>query len=447
VQGSPAARARSIEAATRVAIRGIEGVGGEVVQAWSLHGVAAMRRVASVLAIAVATGCGVSGYDHGGELGALAGGKADGPAAPRKGWTFVLYGAADNNLADDIRADINELESVGSTEDVNLLAFLDRPEGASVYYLLDDDDRVALRSPSTAWGKVDSGDVQTLIDVAGWATERFPADHVALVISGHGGGTPRVIAPDFSTGNAIDMQSLERGLSSLAAATGSQLDLFGADACLMQTVEVAYQLRHQTRVIVGSANTEPGTGWDYARIANVLLEGTPGAPTTALDLAIAMVGYYARDYQRDLATVSLSALDTDALDEPRSALLHDLAAAIAQHALTDAGRAELRAIAYGVKRVSADDPDFADALDLMKRLEASTSPEVRTLARSVEIALDTPDSLAGPTPGLLIVGWGGGAALSIYFPVSAKTLEAYAAQNAFAGNGWAGAIRSIWSSP
>ncbi len=400
-----------------------------------------MRLLASLLAIL--SGCSLTpAYDHAGELAAISGGKAAGPSAPHKDWTFILYGAADNNLADDIRHDVNELESVGSTESVNLLAFLDRPEGARVYYLEQDDDPIALPSPSSSWGTIDSGSADTLIAVADWAIERVPADHVALVISGHGGGTPRVIAPDFTTGNAIDMQSLERAVERISSA-GGPLDLFGADACLMQSVELGYQLRDDAAFVVGSENTEPGNGWDYHNIAKVL--GEPDA--TGSVLAVAMVGYYARAYRGDLATVSLSALETAALTPTRRTQLAALAQTLLAHAQTPTGNAELRAIANAVRRVATDDIDFADATDLARRLQSTSSAELQSLARQFELTLTTPDSLYDGTPSLVHVAWGfGGMGASIYFPRSAATIDAYETGNAFAADtGWATALRAIFT--
>lgn len=400
-----------------------------------------MRLLASMLAIV--SGCGLAdpAYDHAGELAALAGGKADGPPAPHKRWTFILYGAADNNLADDIRHDVNELESVGSTSDVNMLAFLDRPEGARVFYLERDNDPTALPSPSSSWGTVDSGSADTLIDVVDWAIERFPADHVALVISGHGGGTPRVIAPDFSTGHSIDMPSLERAIQRISGTAGP-LDLFGADACLMQSVELGYQLRNDSAFVVGSQNTEPGNGWDYASIGTMLLEPDASAPF----LAEAMVGYYARSYRGDVQTVTLSALETAGLTPTRLTQLAALADAIEAHAQTPAGNAELRSIATAVDRVETTDTDFADASDLARRLQTTSSPQLQTLARQLELTLFTPDSLYDGTPSLIHVAWGrGGTGASIYFPTSPATIDAYEAGSAFATDtGWSTALRAIW---
>ena len=230
------------------------------------------------------------GYDHAREHGVLAG-KADTPM-PEKEWTFILYGAGDNDLEAFIEHDLNELESVGSTEHVNLLAMLDTAAGASRYYLEQDDDLFALRSARFDLGQVDSGSPLTLDEFVTWAMTSFPARRYAVVISGHGGGNPRVVAPDFTTGNAMSPRELMEALDRVRQTTGRRVDVFGADACLMQTVEVAFELRDSVENIVASQNTEPGTGWPY----DVLGGGLVDDPfMTAPELADGMTIAFADD--------------------------------------------------------------------------------------------------------------------------------------------------------
>lgn len=392
-------------------------------------------------------GCSADEYHHQAELDALDhGGKADGPSAPHKPWTFVLYGAADNNLADDIRRDVNELESVGSTDDINFLAFLDRPEGAQVYYLLRDPDPDVLPSPSLSWGRVDSGDARTLVDVFNWAADRFPADHMALVIGGHGGGTPRTIAPDDSTGHSISAHALEGAIASITRTSGP-LELFGADACLMQSVELAYQLRDQTSFVVGSENTEPGTGWDYAFVGRHLAADVEADRASGASLAEVMVGGYARSYQGSVEDVTLSALDTRALDATRVEQLEHVASALLAHAQTAGGKTELQQIARSAQRTDASgSDDYADALSLSLQLQTTTSPQLKAAARQLELLLLTPDSLYTGAPSLVHVAWGrGGTGASIYFPLGSEHVDAYVIDNRFAAETqWASAVRAIW---
>lgn len=233
----------------------------------------------AALALAfLATGCFIpDDYSHQNEEAALSG-KSDQPLAT-KDWTFLVYGAADNNLAAFIAADLNELESVGSSEQVNFLAFLDTPQGASRHYLKRDDDLFNLTSPMVTLGEVDSGSPESLEDFISWGIAEFPARNYAVVVSGHGGGVPRVIAPDAASGNAMRPADLLAALSRIPSDTGERLGLVGADACMIQTIEFAYELRDVTAGMVGSENTEPGEGWPYARIADELTADPAMDPT------------------------------------------------------------------------------------------------------------------------------------------------------------------------
>ncbi len=171
-----------------------------------------------------------------------------------------------------------------------------------------------LQSPSASWGNRDSGDVNTLIDLAEWGMANDPAEHYAVVISGHGGGSPRVIAPDDSTGNAIAAQSLESALHRITYMS-SRIEVFGADACLMQSVELTYQLRYQSRYIVASENTEPGGGWDYAAIGARLADRPD---TWGRELAHSMIDHFETSYRHTAEGGTLAALSSDELLRPPS---------------------------------------------------------------------------------------------------------------------------------
>ena len=76
----------------------------------------------------------------------------------RKKWTFMLFMAADNNLEGGTSIDINELETIGSTKDVNFVVQLDRIGrfsedseltwgGTRRFYVLPDKDPLKMTSP------------------------------------------------------------------------------------------------------------------------------------------------------------------------------------------------------------------------------------------------------------------------------------------------------------
>jgi hypothetical protein len=368
-------------------------------------------------------------YDHAHERGVLAG-KSDAPLA-QKQWTFILYAAADNDLEPFILSDVNELESVGSTENVNLVALVDGSGGAARYYLEQDDDPFELRSPRFELGQVDSGNADTLDDFVAWAMSSFPARRYAVVISGHGGGNPRVIAPDFRAGSAMSPRDLVSVLDRVRQQTGRRVDVFGADACLMQTVEVAYQLRDSVENIVASQNTEPGDGWPYDAVGGALVSDPM---RSGEELATEMAGAFAED-QPQSGDYVIAHLVTDRfLGVPpgatRSLFGHLdelsvlLAAAIERSA--DAGatvdqavRATFRARGGGLSGAQQD--PYGDLDRFLFGLEGLGSADLRARAAALRADLGplTPTVIEG-----LEADARGARGVSIYLPLPEDTAQA-----------------------
>jgi hypothetical protein len=373
--------------------------------------------VSSSLAACVASAPVGDDYDHDRERNVL-GGKADGEPAPRKAWTFLHYGAADNNLAADILQDVNELEVVGSSADVHVVAFLDHAErGASRLYLEQDTDLDTLGSAELTLGDVDSGDPQTLIDFAAWAIESFPADRYALVIGGHGGGDPRVMAPDDKSGNDLSLRELWRALRFVHQATGQRLAVFGGDACLMQTVETAVELAGDADFVVASELTEPGAGWSYDRILAELVT-RPDMPT--IDLAGEMVEAYRAVYAAD--EVTLTAVET--------ARVGDLAASLSR--LSTALRADpAGAAALSELELRAYRPPYGEGyVDVRGMAELLLArDDLGDAARTA--ADDVAYDVESPIVARMVTGAALGAArgTSVFWPrrgtIQASTLEAY----------------------
>jgi hypothetical protein len=234
----------------------------------------------------------------------------------------LLYAAGDNDLSPLWWRVINELEQVGSSDEVNLIAFGDfsGETNAYLFELRKDDDPVEIRSP--AWRisngqEIDSGSAATLEWAASWAFERYPADKYGLIVAGHGGGSPRVIAPDDSVGSVISVPQLHSAIRRVQQRLGQKLEFFGANACLMQTLETAYELRDATKVIVASELVQVyrapvdgsiagiDSGWPYDKMARFLVDNPSVSGT---NLARQVV----RDYGQDTAwsdETSLSAID------------------------------------------------------------------------------------------------------------------------------------------
>lgn len=322
-------------------------------------------------------------------------------------WTIMVYMAADNDLAGEAFKDLQSMERVGSTTDVTVLVELDTPSGAT-RYLVGRDGSTVLQH----LGSVDSGDPGTLLRFIRFARERYPARHYALILWNHGSGVKSVrrdIAFDFTTQSAITLPGLKNAL----ALSGVSFDLLGMDACFMQMVEVAYEVRNFARVLVSSQESVPGEGWDYETILRALT-GNPAMHV--FDLARLIVESYVAYYQRYgvRSRYTLSAVDLARIDALARAL-DDLALAI----LNDLQTPPWVYLTLGDSALYFEDPDFVDLGDLVRLLasDSRVHPEVQQRANAVVQHLATCVLSSGSLGGSSGIIEASG--LSIYFPYMA----------------------------
>jgi hypothetical protein len=229
------------------------------------------------------------------------------PKAPAK-WTVMVYVNAKNNLEEYGLKDVNEMEMIGSTPEVNIVAELGRIDGYSDedgdwkgsrrYLVQKDDDASRISSPVLLdIPKSDMGKWENVAEFVKWTQQRYPAQRYVLVIWNHGSGWNKKaetdgkgISYDDETGSHITTQQLKQ----LLDATG-KMHILAMDACLMQMIEVAYEARTGADYIVASEETEPGDGYTY----NTWLGPLAAKPSmTQAELSKVMVDSYTDHYQQ-----------------------------------------------------------------------------------------------------------------------------------------------------
>ncbi|HAF95281.1 MAG: hypothetical protein A2021_04530 [Elusimicrobia bacterium GWF2_52_66] len=303
-------------------------------------------------------------------------------SAPKE-WTIMVFMNGKNNLADYILKDMNEMEQVGSSDKINIVTeagkmaytapsnpyndgWGDFPDinpwnnyymhpgwppapsfntpstetaetpsvdswvGVRRYYVQKDNDTSKLGSLLVEeLPKTDMGDWNELVEFTRWAKAKYPAKKYMLIVWNHGDGwitkslkisLPKGISYDDETGNGITTVQLGQALAKIGG-----VDIYASDACLMQMAEVVYELKDYAPVIVGSEETEPGDGWDYAAFFSRLTSSlTPTA------LAKAAVEGYAASYSAKGQAATLSAIRTRNADNLRGLLDQWVTLAMAQ---------------------------------------------------------------------------------------------------------------------
>ena len=339
-------------------------------------------------------------------------------------WTFMVYLDGDNNLEPAAMKDFNEMELVGSTDQVNIVVQFDRvPDyddsdgnwsDTRRYRVIKDNNMQKLTSPVLQYlGEVNMGTSENLTQFITWAVDNYPAQHYILVLWDHGSSwrnlnrnlnafnympavrvphdllTPEerlrsTVRPDPKKPIAINPFAAGWGankdvcsddtdqdyLSNHEVTTalqnsGVKIDILGYDACLMAMLENAYQVRNLARYMVGSEETEPGDGWAYDLILSDLVANPD---QSAADLAKTIVKKYDEFYRlKSNATQTQSAMDLSRIEAVVTALNSFTDAIIADNSSWSAVDQAISLTEYFNEHQHLDLYDFASELKSQAR--------------------------------------------------------------------------------
>ncbi|MEJ2696209.1 MAG: clostripain-related cysteine peptidase [Candidatus Sulfobium sp.] len=352
-------------------------------------------------------------------------------------WTVMVYLAGDNNLDAAGVTDLKEMKKVGTNDHVAVVAQFDRSgtKNHTKRYLLRSKGPLASDVVGDL-GETNTGDPKVLEDFILWAAEKYPAEHYLTVIWNHGSGwddqdiykvsrsmnrdivRKETVISDTSFGKALpfasvrgvlenrmgralfctsvekalvtgaiafddnardflDNMEMKRVLAAVTKKLGRKIDVLGLDACLMNMIEIQYQLRDAALFCVGSEEVEPGNGWPY----DTVLSAMAAEPSITLrGLSAAIVDKYVKSY-RAADNVTQSACDiskaqyvADRVDGLALALADGLADPAVNTSLI---RARSRVQSY----YTADYVDLADLCSIVR--EEQVGREIRSACASV----------------------------------------------------------------
>ena len=243
------------------------------------------------------------------------------PATSGGGWTVLQYHMADTDLEPFMMDDVNEMGAVGSNDNLDIVAMVDRSPDYGEAPVLDLGDWVGAKVlhilPGHAellqdLGPTDMSDPATLAAFITEGITSFPAAHYALILNDHGASWPGVGSDESADGSTMDLAEIHSAVATgLADAGVDRLDLLGFDACLMATYEVATTIAPLADRMVASSELEPGHGWDYHSLQ--VLADDPNA--TADDVGTAFVDSYLAEDDVDGTMALLDLTQMAALDE------------------------------------------------------------------------------------------------------------------------------------
>ncbi len=340
--------------------------------------------VVGVIALGLITIVGTGG---GGGDSTTSNGDSGGDVTGKAEWTYMVYITGDNNLSSAAMGDINEMEQVGSSSDVNIVVQVEfsrqySPDIDMSYNTLRgkierDYDQENINSELEDIGNKDMGNKATLTEFIKWVATNYPANHYALVLWDHGagwkvsrstGGVIRGALHDATSGNFMSLPDLASAVSN----SGIHMDLINFDACLMAMYEIAYEFNGLTDYMVFSEEVEPGEGDPYDTILQELVNN-PGM--TAKNLAKTITSKFKAFYQWQSRTY----VTKSAVDMAKTAELHDKIGDLADLMIENMGSERPNIQLARDDSIAYYYPENHDLGDFLTRLySASSNSDIRS---------------------------------------------------------------------
>ncbi len=229
--------------------------------------------------------------------------------ACKKDWTVLVYMEADNDLFPYALWDLYEMEAAPKTgrlaassarsdlvvevngrDQGDLRLFHVEAQQTPFKKKTFEDFASAgfelVKSPMVArYSGTDSSTERRLTRFLKLGAAAYPADHYLVVMWGHGEGWRGRKKSDFGgigyseTRNSwLRIPALAKALRVFKKETGQAIDLYYADACLMQTAEVLTELAPNVKYLAGTSQIQDYQGYPYRTLMYAINTPALGAP-------------------------------------------------------------------------------------------------------------------------------------------------------------------------
>ena len=247
----------------------------------------------------------------------------------KKKVTIMCYMNGDNDLAGEVLYAVDMMETVGSSDDIDILALVDGRPGANdgyghqwektkLLYITKDDDIGTIHSPVIEeMGEQNLGDPRSLEKFIQTGL-KYRSEQYIFITFAHGRGIidtksleyrndskSLFLSPDETGGRAMTHQEFRRAIKN--GLSGERFQLMVFFSCLTNMVEIGYEFRDITRYMIGSedeiriVNDPPGT----FQIRGIKLERLIGKlrsnpETPAFELGKVTIDSFIEQYEKDI---------------------------------------------------------------------------------------------------------------------------------------------------
>lgn len=247
----------------------------------------------------------------------------------------ILYSAGFNNLSDDLKTNIKELEGGfvprGGRNDNVLLVFSQNfSKGAGytapnppVLFRIYKNEAGVIRDTIKVFKASDKAiDAELMKEVLAYVKDNIPAKSYGMIYTSHGTGwlPPGYYASHgssyygFSQKRAIGAHQssisnmIETDIVEFAKAFPMRMEYVLFDACLMGGIELAYEMKDACRYFGASPAEIPVGGFNYKRLGTRLLSGAQS------DIRGVCEDYYERYKDDDVYGATITLIDCNKLE-------------------------------------------------------------------------------------------------------------------------------------
>ena len=220
--------------------------------------------------------------------------------------TLIIYMAGENSLAELVNYDSLEIAQGLSTIGVDhrVVVYIDDTKSSRLCVGMRGEPLQVVNTYSRDVCSTDSAEMENLLREI---VTKYPASHYGLMLWSHASGwlpsseKKGVVRPTYGVDNGQRRGDRDSNfgpqmeLTTLANVLGHlpHFDYVFFDACFMQCVEAAYQLRHVTDYVIGSPAEIPGLGAPYDNILSPLCQIAEGDNLiNMMNVVNAYVDYY-----------------------------------------------------------------------------------------------------------------------------------------------------------
>ncbi|HBN09126.1 MAG TPA: hypothetical protein DD435_10925 [Cyanobacteria bacterium UBA8530] len=292
-------------------------------------------------------------------------------------WAMMNFFALDNDL-DNGTGLVSRLHSAATrAASVAVDSLYDGSKNNDSFYIYQ--SAPGQESKTVQKGEVDSGTAAALGDFVSFAVQNTPAQRRTLTMADHGGGIIRGICSDWTGPGGKKIIHLPEVA---AVIEKNPVDFLIFDACFMQMMEVAYEVRKGAKVLLAAQTTTRGD-YPYETMVNTLNSNAAADTKVIATKLLSVIADNAR-YESAFGAVETSKteevakrmnkLSTILIEKAKDKAMRKSLQNALRNSMGYANETEAGLLMYN---------NYRDMVDVMTNLAKISDPAIQEAARSV----------------------------------------------------------------